>query len=72
MKMLLTVIMMILMLLIEMKVMLTNTESAREGLAGGVEGGIGNAKSDQIIGEVGGGEKKTSRQWFSALRLLAS
>ena len=34
-------------------------------------GSIGNAKSDQIIEEVGGGEKKISRQWFSALLRIA-
>ena len=40
----------------------------KEGREGQVRvEGIGNAKSDQIIEEVGGGEKKISRQWFSAL-----
>ena len=58
---------------IEMKVMLTNIENAPRGRTGlAWWGGIGNAKSDQIIEEVGGGEKKISRQWFSALRRLAS
>ena len=45
----------------------------REGREGQVRvEGIGNAKSDQIIEGVGGGEKKISRQWFSALLRLAS
>ena len=55
--------------------MLTNIEGVPRGRTGkaGLGGrGIGNAKSDQIIEEVGGGEKKISRQWFSALVRLAS
>ena len=69
----LVVVMMMGLVVIEMKVMLTNIENAPRGRTGlAWWGGIGNAKSDQIIEEVGGGEKKISRQWFSALRRLAS